>query len=208
MTVAGRELVLEAGSETDPSYQSKSAADDKPFWAYLWPSAIALAEVIGGGPSLEGKRVLDLGCGLGLAGFAAALRGARVLAADIRPEAVALVLRNAAANGLTLEARAVDWDRPPPDLGLFDGILAADVLYDDGMLRGVLRFVRRHLAPEGLALITDPNRVLPGGIQGAARLVGLEPGAVPLHPGTSVGGGVTMFWLRHRGATLRLGGPV
>jgi 2-polyprenyl-3-methyl-5-hydroxy-6-metoxy-1,4-benzoquinol methylase len=142
--------------------------------------------------------VLDLGCGIGAAGLAAAAKGATAVCADIRPEAVALVLKNAERNGLTIEARPVDWNDPPLDLGAFDGIIAADVLYDDGMLRGVLRFVRHHLAPGGLALIADPMRVLPGGVAGAARLHGLESDAAVLHPGSSVIGGVTLYRLWRR----------
>src|SRR5438128_11668824 len=37
-----------------------------PYWAVLWPSALALAKVVLAGASPAGRRVLDLGCGLGL----------------------------------------------------------------------------------------------------------------------------------------------
>lgn len=198
MELAGRTLVLESSAEIDPDYQAQGRADGPPFWAYLWPSAWALAAVISGGPELRGWRVIDLGCGLGLCGFAAALRGASVVLADIRPEAVRLAEKNARKNELPVEARVVDWNQPPADLGIFDGIVAADVLYDDGMLRGVLRFVRRHLSPRGLALITDPNRVLPGGVLGAARLHGLVAEALTLRPGVSLAGGVALYALRGR----------
>lgn len=50
--------------------------DRDPYWCRLWPSAVALAQFILQQPELvKGKRVCDIGCGLGLAGIAAALAG-------------------------------------------------------------------------------------------------------------------------------------
>jgi predicted nicotinamide N-methyase len=170
----------------------------EPYWAYLWPSARALARVVGGLPDLTGKRVLDLGCGLGAGGLAAAARGADVVLADRVPQAVTLAERNAALNGLRVRGLVLDWNTPPAELGQFDGIVAADVFYGDGMLSGVVRFIKGHLARDGLALLTDPMRVMPAGVGGAARLRGLDTHAVELVPGQTMTGGVTLYQLRHR----------
>src|SRR5579885_2021506 len=61
----------------------RAFADEEflPYWAELWPSGVALARFVAG-LELEGTRVLELGCGLGLPSLAAALRGADVLASD------------------------------------------------------------------------------------------------------------------------------
>ena len=66
-----------------------------PYWAELWPSGIALARHVVELP-LDGLRVLELGCGLGLPSLAAALAGAESLATDWAPEAVELLRANAA----------------------------------------------------------------------------------------------------------------
>ena len=51
------------------------AAD--PYWATLWPSAVALATALLAEPQLvAGLRVCDVGAGLGLGGLGAALAGA------------------------------------------------------------------------------------------------------------------------------------
>ena len=47
-----------------------------PYWARPWPSAVALAALLLQRPELvAGKRVAELGAGLGLAGIAAAMAG-------------------------------------------------------------------------------------------------------------------------------------
>ena len=57
-------------------------ADDEflPYWAELWPAA---ARARGALPErLDGLRVLELGCGLGVPSLVAAARGANVTAVD------------------------------------------------------------------------------------------------------------------------------
>lgn len=198
LEVGERRLTIDQAAGLDALVAQGIRTGDEPFWAYLWPSARALVAVLADFGDLGGKRVLELGCGPAAPSLAAALNGARATATDLRKEACMLAAHNAAKNGLEVETLALDWNAPPEDLGTFDGILAADVLYDDGMLRGVLRFVRRHLAPDGMALLSDPNRVMPAGVRGAARLAGLEATSLALRPGQSLVGGVTLHRLQHR----------
>ena len=189
------------------AHKSVHAGTD-PYWAYLWPSAQALMDAVAHLAQQQepepphrayvGQRVLDLGCGPGGAGVLAGVLGANVTLADQRPEAVALAARNAKRNGLEATALQMDWNDPPPDLGTFDAILAADVLYEDGMLRGVLRFIRKHLAPTGRAVIADPMRVEPAGIAGAGRLLGLQIKSHVARPGHTHTGGVTLYTVSSR----------
>ena len=81
---------------------------------------------------MQGLRVVELGCGLGLPSLAAALGGADVLATDWAEEAVALLRRNAERNGARLRAERVRWDDPELLLreAPFDLVLGADLLYE------------------------------------------------------------------------------
>src|ERR671932_470711 len=72
-----------------------------PYWAVLWRSGVALARELDGAV-LAGRRVVELGCGLGIPSLVAARDGAEVLATDAEPEALALLERNARANGIEL----------------------------------------------------------------------------------------------------------
>lgn len=76
--------------------------DRDPYWCEPWPSALAMsAELLRRPELVAGKRVCELGCGLGLAGLAAAAAGAaEVVLLDREPLALQCALLNAALNGL------------------------------------------------------------------------------------------------------------
>ena len=127
-----------------------------PYWAVLWRSGVALARELEG-MDLEGRRVIELGCGLGIPSLAAARAGAQVLATDMAAEAIELIGINARENGVTLEAAVADWDDPEELIGRgpFDLAVAADVLYERHSVALLLSLLPR-LAPE--AWIVDPGR--------------------------------------------------
>src|SRR5262249_28966102 len=138
----------------------------------------------------------EIGCGLGAVSVAAAIGGAEVIASDISKDARELTERNAERNGVSIAFREFDWNDPPEDLGTFDLILAADVVYEDGMLSVVVRFIRGHVNDDGLALVADPMRVAASGIAGAARLNGMRCQTVTLADGEMMTGGVLLHTLK------------
>jgi len=129
-----------------------------PYWAELWPSGIALARHVVR-LDVSGKRVLELGCGLALPSFAAAVAGAQVLATDWASECIELVALNAAANGLAVDVSVLDWHLPPR-LGArgYDLVIAADVLYEERNAEPLVRLLDDAVATGGEALIADPGR--------------------------------------------------
>ena len=130
-----------------------------PYWAELWPSGVALARAVGV-RALRGARTLELGCGLGLPSIAAALAGARVLATDWSPAAVAATARNARLNGARLDVLACSWTEPGPlvERGPWDLVLAADVLYEARNGEALVPLLPRLLAPRGEVWLADPGR--------------------------------------------------
>ena len=131
-----------------------------PYWSVLWRSGVALARELDG-EALRGRRVVELGCGLGVPSIAAARMGAEVLATDTCAEALTLLERNARANDVQLETAAVDWARPAELVrrAPFHLVLAADVLYERGAAARLLALLPR-LAPE--AWVADPGRPVAG----------------------------------------------
>jgi len=127
-----------------------------PYWSVLWRSGLALGrELIG--RRLDGLRVVELGCGIGVPSLAASRSGAVVLATDASVEALELLACNASRNGLHVETARVDWASPARLLARapFDLVLAADVLYERASVAQLLKLLPR-LAPR--VLLADPGR--------------------------------------------------
>jgi predicted nicotinamide N-methyase len=144
-----------------------AAADPEqnlPYWAELWPSGIALAAKIARDPAIvRGRRVLELGCGLGVTAIAAMRAGADLLVTDYSPEALALcslnVLEQFGAQPKTLR---VNWRDPGPSLhdaeDGFPVVLAADVLYERRDVDPLLALVERIVAEDGELWLAEPGR--------------------------------------------------
>lgn len=141
-----------------------------PYWASLWPSAIALARELSR-RSLRGARTLELGCGLGLPSLAAARSGGRVTATDWSSEAIAAAAENAAVNDVELATRVCGWAEPGPllDAAPWDLVLASDVLYERRNGQLLLDLLPRLIHPGGEVLIADPDRVTAEGFLERAR---------------------------------------
>ena len=149
-------------------------ADERiPYWADVWESAIVLAEELAAVDG-RGRSLLELGCGLGLPALAAARAGYAVTATDYESPALEGVRYNAARNGLeNVATRELDWRKPPADLGRFDRVVAADVLYESHHPAALADVIVRTLKPDGLALVADPCRLKAAGFATAVRVAGL-----------------------------------
>jgi ETFB lysine methyltransferase len=136
------------------------ARDERlPYWAELWPSAVVLADRVAGERG-EGRSLLELGCGLGLVAVAALRAGYRVTATDYYEDALAFTRANAWRTvGREPATRAADWRALPGDLGRYDRVVAADVLYERPYAALVAVAVALTLADGGVATVADPGRV-------------------------------------------------
>lgn len=159
--IAGHDLALLRPRDPDSLLSQEAYERDEflPYWAELWPSALALARMVAA-RALRGARVLELGCGLGLPSLAAALAGGRVLATDWSPDAVAMTARNAERNGLSIDTLVCSWVTPEPLLerGPWDLVLASDVLYEARNREALAPLLPRLLAPHGAVWLADPGR--------------------------------------------------
>ena len=130
---------------------------EPPYWAYLWTGARCLAEYVARWVDVRGRRVLEIGCGLGRAGVVAAARGARVVFVDTAPPALHFVRASLRANGLAGDTLCADY-RTLATRARVDVIVAAEVAYEPATFSALAATLARHLAPGGVALIADAFR--------------------------------------------------
>ena len=157
--VSGKNYRLTHPSVPDELIDEREFDEDDrlPYWAELWPSAIALARRLSK-EDLAGRRIVELGVGVGLPTLVALDRGASVLATDYYAAAQDFTRNNAKQNGLPEpETALLNWHQTP-DVGAFDLVLAADVMYEERSTRSLARLVPELLGPEGEALFADPGR--------------------------------------------------
>ena len=131
-----------------------------PYWTYLWESSIALARHVEKlGTHLKNTTVLEIGCGFGLTGIVACKMGARVIFTDAEREALRFVHHNAEQNSVSQHADFVqmDWNTPCFNCK-FRYILAADVIYEEHHWQPIITLLQNYLAPNGVALFSEPNR--------------------------------------------------
>ena len=129
-----------------------------PFWAFAWAGGQALARYVLEHPeTVRGRRVLDLACGSGLVGIAAARAGAaNVICNDIDPFAAAAVTLNAQANQVFVDLADGDLlNAPLPEVDL---ILAGDICYERAMSDAMLSYFRRAQRDKIEVMIGDPHR--------------------------------------------------
>jgi predicted nicotinamide N-methyase len=144
------------------------------LFGQLWPSGRLLAQAMDRA-DVAGKRVLEIGCGIGLASLVLQRRGADVVASDMHPLAESFLAYNAALNDLpAVHYRQLRWGHPLPALGEFDMLIASDVLYERGQAELLAGVVERHARPDSELVITDPGRGHSGGFTRLLAAQGFE----------------------------------
>lgn len=131
-----------------------------PFFGMLWPSGLLLADLVSREALGEG-RMLELGCGLGIASLVANARGADILATDHHPRAGEFLTDNSRRNALCdTPFQRLDWSVPDHSLGLFDLIIGSDLLYEPNHPELLSGFLARHSHAGTQVIIVDPKRRL------------------------------------------------
>ncbi len=146
----------------EPEVLARNKLDDAmPYWAFVWPSAFLLAEAVArrGPPAPGDPALLEIGCGLGIAGVFALQHGYRVVFSDEDREALAFAARSAAENGhapARYQTLRIDWREPAPRR--FGLVIGSDILYEKKLAPTLACFLESTLADHGVALVADPGR--------------------------------------------------
>ena len=130
-----------------------------PYWAEIWPSAIGLGHHLFEYPAPAGSEILELGCGIGVAGIAAAAAGLEVTASDYEEDALAFARFNARMNRLEerVSFRFLDWRNPDLDRK-YAIVIGSDILYERPNHEPIQQLLSDTLEPGGMFLTSDPDR--------------------------------------------------
>ena len=133
--------------------------DRFPYWAELWPTALAMAHWFcrAEEPIPKGW-TCELGCGLGLVGIALAKLGWRVEATDFVEDALIFAAHNARLNGVQHNHRVayLDWRNPVGEPR--ECLVGSDIVYEKKNHRYLERILRKLLLPGGRFYLGDPQR--------------------------------------------------
>lgn len=124
--------------------------------AFEAPTALENRFILSRMGDLRGRRLLDVGCGLGESSVYFALRGARVTATDLSPEMVELTRRLARHHGVEVEGTVSAAESLEVEADTFDFVYAANVLHHVGSKEGFFEQIRRALRPGGWFFSWDP----------------------------------------------------
>lgn len=142
---------------TDPSLEvgSREFFDHIRAWMNPYKFPWIMERIENEAALLRGKRLLEVGCGMGYDSLEFLRRGVRVTATDLTPNAVALARRHFELEGVTPdEVRTANALDLPFESGTFDAVWANGVLHATGDTALAIREARRVLKPGGRAIIS------------------------------------------------------
>ncbi len=149
-------VLLDSMIEREGRFQG---VDRFPYWAELWPTALAMAQWFcrAEEPIPKGW-TCELGCGLGLVGIALARLGWRVEATDFVEDALIFAAHNARLNRVQHNHRVAYLDWRNPVGGPYECLVGSDIIYEKKNHRYLERILRKLLLPGGRFYLGDPQR--------------------------------------------------
>lgn len=129
-----------------------------PMFGVIWPSSKILAHLMIDF-DVEGKGVLEVGCGIGLSSLVLNHRKADITATDYHPVAGVFLEKNVILNkGEKIPFYCVDWACDETVLGDFDLVIGSDLLYEYDHAKLLSDFIQKHSKSACEVIIVDPGR--------------------------------------------------
>ncbi len=158
LKVRGRSFHILLPNSLEPFLDPVPPARGFPLWAKVWDASLVLADHLAGMPVSSSRRVLEIGCGLGVAGVVAAAFGHRVTLSERDPHALRFAKAIAQLNDCAPAGfLAMDWEHPPLRQR-FDLIVGSEVIYREEIVPAVVNLCRHALSPQGQVILAEEVR--------------------------------------------------
>jgi predicted nicotinamide N-methyase len=158
-----------------------------PFWAKVWPSAMAMASYLQQYPdNIKGKNVLELAAGLGLPSIVAAQYAEKVCCSDYLEVAVDTTRHNVLHNHLqNVDCRVFNWNDLPDDLTA-DILLMSDVNYEPEDFDQLIAVCEKFLLKGTTIILTTPGRIMAKEFVNRLDTWCVEKSEIPLNADTII----------------------
>jgi predicted nicotinamide N-methyase len=132
-----------------------------PYWAKVWPSAIALHNVLQKHPILiKDKNVIELGAGIGLPSLMMADIAKSIQISDYNLDAVELLRKNIEHLELeNAEALRLDWNALPEAI-YPEVVILSDVNYDPTQFETLTKMIEKFLHQGSTVILSTPQRIM------------------------------------------------
>ena len=132
-----------------------------PFWAKVWPSSIALHDVLKAHPYLiQNKHVLEIGAGIGLPSLMMADIAKSIQISDFDKEAVALLQKNIEHLQLqNAQALQLDWNNMPENMNA-EVLILSDVNYDPTQFETLTKLIDKFIHQGCTIILSTPQRIM------------------------------------------------
>ncbi|MCW8900937.1 MAG: protein N-lysine methyltransferase family protein [Gammaproteobacteria bacterium] len=128
------------------------------LFGVVWDSSKVLANVMFD-YEIEGKRILEIGCGIALSSLMLSQRQADITATDYHPEVESFLLKNIQLNdGKKIPFFRTGWADTDIGMGKFDVVIGSDILYESEHVAMLSSFIDQHTQSDCEVIIVDPGR--------------------------------------------------
>lgn len=146
----------------DKNNEAQKLGINSASWALfgvLWPSSQILANYVFKTDTCS-KRILEIGCGIGLSSLLLNHLDKNITATDYHPEVESYLIKNTKLNNdQIIPFYRLNWkDETLKSLGKFDIIIGSDLLYEQDHSMLLSSFIDKYANDECEVIIVDPSR--------------------------------------------------
>ncbi|ROR01768.1 lysine methyltransferase [Desulfosoma caldarium] len=176
--------------------------EDLPLWAKVWEASFVMASYWAHQPVVPGRRILEIGTGIGVLGVFMASKGHRVTLSDINEDALLFARANVLLNGCegNADVQRIDWN--DTFLGEpYHVIVGSEVVYDRATYPALVRFLDQALVPGGTIFLAKNTQLqAPGFFAELVTRFAYKEKIIPFEGHDEISG-VALYAIRRRGET-------